>query len=644
MKKSYGLEIVLLLLFVVFEVMIFKSTEYISEQKIDGILAQRLGVFSAEYKAIDSAYIKHADLLYEEVINSPKIISILERLKDADEEQKNKIREELRLAIAPTYERLKKHNIRQLHFHLPNSDSFLRMHKPSKYGDSLKGIRRSVEITNDELKRVHGFEEGRVFNGFRNVYPIFSRDGVHLGSVEVSLSFVALKQEIEKITESYVDFLIKKDIVEQKVWGDFRDFYKPSNFTSKYLNEIDDSGRYPAGITKDRVKRITEKVQKDVAKGIESKDSFALFTDVDNKGYVLSFQPIANIDGERAAAYLYSIVHTDVPLHIERDYFNVAFIISTLNALIFFFIYLIVSKNRKLETQRYLLEKQNVDLENANRELADKERELSFLNDTLSEQIEHEVAERMKVIKESEAQKNIMYQQSRMAETGSMISAIAHQWKQPLNALSMTNQILRDMVEERDEEPIDDKEATHFFEQIDAQITFMSQTIDDFRNFFKPTKTSENFIPCQSIGKIASMYKNEFIKHHVEIVVLEHEHLMLQGYPNEFMQAMLIIFNNAKDAISEHGIKNGKIECSFGRDGRFGVIRIKDNGGGIPEFLLPKLFDAYVTTKGEKGTGIGLQIAKSIIEDNMKGSLKAENVDGGAMFTIKIPLAKDGKE
>ncbi|MFW6307938.1 MAG: ATP-binding protein [Campylobacterales bacterium] len=641
MKKSYGLEIVLLLLFVVFEVMIFKSTDYISEEKIDGILAQRLGVFSAEYKAINSAYIKHADLLYEEVINSPKIISILEKLKDADESVKSKTREELRLAIAPTYQRLKKYNIRQLHFHLPNSESFLRMHKPSKSGDTLIGIRHSVDIANNELKRVHGFEEGRVFNGFRNVYPIFSRDGVHLGSVEVSLSFVALKEEIEKITESYVDFVIKKEIVEKKVWGDFRDFYTTSRFSSEYLEEIDKNDQYPAGITKDRVKRIIEKTKEDVKKGIESKDSFALFADVDNKGFVLTFQPITNIDGERAAAYLYSIVHTDVPLYIERDYFNVAFIISTLNALIFFFIYLIVSKNRKLESQRYLLEKQNVDLENANRELATKERELSFLNDTLSEQIEHEVAERMKVIKESESQKNIMYQQSRMAETGSMISAIAHQWKQPLNALSMTNQLLRDMFEDRKEEPIDDKEVAHYFAQIDSQISFMSQTIDDFRNFFKPSKSKEEFTPCVGIGKIVSMYKNEFIKNNVEIVIHEHEHLSVSGYPNEFMQAVLIIFNNAKDAILEHDIKNGKIECSFGKDGRFGVVKIKDNGGGIPEFLLPKLFDAYVTTKGEKGTGIGLQIAKSIIEDNMKGSLKAQNIEGGAMFTIKIPLAKN---
>lgn len=260
------------------------------------------------------------------------------------------------------------------------------------------------------------------------------------------------------------------------------------------------------------------------------------------------------------------------------------------------------------------------------------------LNEALSEQIEKEVAKKTEILKEREIERTMLMQQTKMAEMGSMVSAIAHQWKQPLNALSLINQLLTDIIQNRKQEAINDEEVNGYFEQTNQQIRYMSQTINDFKNFLSPSKIKENFPACESISKILTMFKSGFNKANITVKVHPHEHFYVSGYQSEFMQALLIILNNAKDAITEKGIKQGVIDCSFESKDKTGLIKIKDNAGGIPEELLPeKIFEAYFTTKGDKGTGIGLQIARNIIEKHMDGKLRARNVEGGAEFIIELP-------
>ena len=154
-----------------------------------------------EYQSIISKNKDIAQLIFLSYIQKEKVIELF----------KNREREKLFNYLNKIYPDLKKrYNVRQLHFHLPDSTSFLRMHKPSKYGDSLKGVRESVDYVNNYLKSYHGFEEGRIFNGFRHVFPVFDKNNKHLGSVEVSFDIYSFIESYLKLFDSKrVNLLLK---------------------------------------------------------------------------------------------------------------------------------------------------------------------------------------------------------------------------------------------------------------------------------------------------------------------------------------------------------------------------------------------------------------------------------------------------
>ena len=125
-----------------------------------------------------------SDLIYENIINTPEVIAIF---KNANNKvKKDKTRKKLYALLSQKYKILTKYGIQQLHFHLPNNESFLRFHKPSKYGDNLTNIRASVKYVNEYKKSIFGFEEGKIYNGYRFVYPLFNSNHTHIGSVEIS--------------------------------------------------------------------------------------------------------------------------------------------------------------------------------------------------------------------------------------------------------------------------------------------------------------------------------------------------------------------------------------------------------------------------------------------------------------------------
>lgn len=258
------------------------------------------------------------------------------------------------------------------------------------------------------------------------------------------------------------------------------------------------------------------------------------------------------------------------------------------------------------------------------------ERDLAEMNQNLQERVETEIAKRRN-------QQQILIQQSKMAAMGEMIGAITHQWKQPLNAIGLMTQDLSDAYEYGE---LGEESVRTYERNVMEQVNFMAQTINDFKAFFKPSKEKTPFLACEAVRKVYDLVKARFVKMEIDVAFHEHEHFTVDGYPNEFMQVVLNLFGNARDAIEEKGEK-GRIDVRFENDETHGTIYIRDNGGGVPEELLPdKVFQPYVSTKGEKGTGIGLQIAKLIIEENMEGAITVHNTAEGAEFVIRLPLAK----
>lgn len=237
--------------------------------------------------------------------------------------------------------------------------------------------------------------------------------------------------------------------------------------------------------------------------------------------------------------------------------------------------------------------------------------------------------------KQKEGEK-LLLARSRMADMGEMIGAIAHQWRQPLNTLGLLVQDVPYCFKNRE---LTSEYVKDFNKNAMEQITFMSKTIDDFRNFFKTDKQIVPFSIVEYVKNTIFLVYDMYRARGIEIVVKQTASPMVKGFPNEFSQALLNILSNAKDALEESSAKRKKIEVGITEDGSHGIVHICDNGGGIKDSVINRIFEPYFTTKSEgKGTGIGLYMSKIIIEENIKGSLTVKNGEEGAIFTIKIPL------
>lgn len=294
---------------------------------------------------------------------------------------------------------------------------------------------------------------------------------------------------------------------------------------------------------------------------------------------------------------------------------------------------------QEFNTMSTILEEKELQQEHLNEEL-------SSINQNLNHQVEIEVQQRMQIEMEYRQKERLLIQRSKMADMGEMIGAIVHQWKQPLNIISGTVQQLgfidHTNIHEKKEELADIERS------VLKQVFFMNDTMEYFRNFFSPKSNPIVFDACSAILEIKEMFSGVFEKQSIKIEIQDEIEIPVNGKKNEFSQVILNIFNNSKEAYVNKTEGEKKIICSFDRSGeRHFAIHIRDNAGGIPEALLPdRIFENYVTTKGEKGTGIGLHLSKIIVEQNLKGRIYARNIEQGALFTIELPISgnSSGKE
>ncbi|MCI4627082.1 MAG: PAS domain-containing protein [Candidatus Magnetoovum sp. WYHC-5] len=249
-----------------------------------------------------------------------------------------------------------------------------------------------------------------------------------------------------------------------------------------------------------------------------------------------------------------------------------------------------------------------------------------------------DITERKKNEIELKRKEQLLIQQSKLASMGEMIGSIAHQWRQPLNALSI---ILTDLKDAYVYGELNNDYLTNAVRQSQYYLQFMSKTIDDFRNFFKPSKDKELFNIRESIDDVVNLFSKELENHNIALYVNDNnkEGAYVYSFRSEFKQALLNIINNAKDAIMEtvKSQSKGRITIKLDSDDLWSVVCICDNGGGIDLDIINRIFEPYFTTKHDnKGTGIGLYMSKVIIENNMGGKLFVENDDNGACFTILV--------
>jgi PAS domain S-box-containing protein len=253
-----------------------------------------------------------------------------------------------------------------------------------------------------------------------------------------------------------------------------------------------------------------------------------------------------------------------------------------------------------------------------------KSKQLQHDVEALNMNLEQKVASQVKDIRQKD---QMLLQQGKLAAMGEMIGAIAHQWRQPLNALSINIQNLDDDFEEG---LIDKTFIDELIKKNSQTIQFMSKTIDDFRNFYKIDKVKEPFSILKKIQTVVEIQTAQ-LNHYNIMVTISGDNFKIDGYASEFQQVILNLINNAKDAIVENSIEYGKIEIILKNN----CIIFKDNGGGIKKEIIERIFEPYFTTKEQGfGTGIGLYMSKLIIEENIGGKISVKNSDNGAEFII----------
>jgi signal transduction histidine kinase len=256
---------------------------------------------------------------------------------------------------------------------------------------------------------------------------------------------------------------------------------------------------------------------------------------------------------------------------------------------------------------------------------------LEDLNKTLTAKVEEE-------IKKNKQKDTMMLTQSKSAQMGELLSMIAHQWRQPLNAISADtiNIALKNQLKKLSEDDIE--KHTKFIEK---QTQQMSKTIEDFMNFFKPESEKNEFCVKELLEKINSIVSAQLKSRTISLKLIG-EDIKFKSYEKELSNVFLNLISNSRDAYECKPIQNKEITIKvIQKDDGYIEIAYTDNAGGIDEKIIDKVFDPYFTTKEQgKGTGIGLHMTKRIIAEVLKGEVLVQNTQNGAKFTITLPLIK----
>lgn len=264
------------------------------------------------------------------------------------------------------------------------------------------------------------------------------------------------------------------------------------------------------------------------------------------------------------------------------------------------------------------------------------EKELKNRAESLQELVEKETVLRLE-------HERVMIQRSKQADMGEMIGAIAHQWRQPLSTVGV---IFQNLLAARRMNKLDEAYLEKAATDATALITHMSETIDSFRNFFKPEKGKERFNVIEKIGDATGFIRSQLISHGITISLPEQldPGCVIDGFPNEFAQVILNLLANARDAILDKRSRNAggedSITVTAHRNERLIVIKVTDSGCGIMPDAAARIFEPYFTTKEEgRGTGIGLYMSRQIIEESMGGRLTFTSKPGETVFRIEVPNA-----
>lgn len=332
-----------ILLFVIIEILLFVSLRYDRQIRVEEHLQDVTNKLNAEYKVILNAFDEKAQIAFETLIDTPQVKEIMTRVSQADEEQKRLLRQKLYTTLKEKFHELQKFGFKQVHFHLPDNHSFLRMHKPEKFGDDLSNFRKTVVYVNETNHRISGFEEGVANDGYRFVFPLFNKNH-YLGSVELSFSAYTLSGFLQG------EFLDTRFIISKKALLSTANDYIVSAIDDRFVTDKNYQD-HPAPFSQDN--RIKSNLSQNPDR------SFSLSETTGDKTYIVTFIPVKNPVTLETDAYMVIFSQDKYLTQINSNFWILFTILSIVTMLLF--LYNVKNRNfrKKIEMQNSTLELTN---------------------------------------------------------------------------------------------------------------------------------------------------------------------------------------------------------------------------------------------------------------------------------------------
>jgi len=588
-KHKFSIIVVLVILFIGANVTVYYMTGLNIRHKIEPILTNHIKNIRTHYEALLYHQKELANLMYQSTIEIPEVIEILSKLQSPiSEDEKTRLRDRLYDRLLPKYRRMRAKGVLQYHFVLKDNTTFLRMHKPNRYNDDLSEVRYSFRYVNETHKIFRGFDQGRTTHAFRNIYPIFDANGTYLCALDISFPSEVLQAYLTEIGNVHSHLLVNRNIFSVKSWKrkDFALKYFPSAEHNEYMLTMTTEHTKERCITQNRVKlaNLRDEIDEKIAK----QDGFAIYYEDDDKAKVVTFYPIK--EEERGTTVVWIVSYEDDYMIATALEFNRLLRVTLffLFMLLGYFIYTILTQKNILDIQ---------------------------------------VKEELRKNRQKDTH---MLHQSRLAQMGEMMSMVAHQWRQPLSAISSTSTAIGVKAKIN---KLDNETAINLSDKILEYVEHLSNTINDFRDFFKPNRERVDIGYTEIVTSVLNIIETSVRNKHIELELDLNSTISIYIYPNEAKQVILNLIQNAEDALLEKKIENPKIIIETNDN----VLTISDNAGGVPEDIIEHIFEPYFSSKKSRdGTGLGLYMSRTIIEEHCGGELTVSNSDVGAVFRIVL--------
>lgn len=353
--------------FIVYSVLMGILYYYTQEHKLERtslILDKHLSTLQTQHKIFLKNNSGVADLVYNELLIKKGIINLLKEANKSrtNEEKLKLLRDELYAILQESYKNYKKQNILQFQFVFPDNISFLRMHKPSKYGDDLGSIRDDIKTVNKKKQTVRGFVQGRVAHGFRNSYPLFDENNNYLGVVEISFASELLQEYLEEVGDTHSHFLVKKDIFEHNTL-EYRNLilnYTQSNENENYL--LSDANKHTIKQyinKKNQNKKRIMHLKEEIDEGFNKKQAFSVYSVYEKSAKIICFVPVKQAVTKDVVAWIVTYEDENFIGIINNNAFIARLTVGSILLILLIFIYRILYQQKQLKEEKQKAQRAN---------------------------------------------------------------------------------------------------------------------------------------------------------------------------------------------------------------------------------------------------------------------------------------------